>query len=254
MDAPSTHAIPGGSKAVYDTRRDRLLIWGETAYFNVWALSLSKHPQWTVIATPGPAPVLRRNYTMVYDEKRDRLVLHAGQFLPNFPNDPYWTWALPLSGKPQWQGLEPTSDGYIILDDGHSAIYDPVRDRMIVFGGRYYYNMFDETWALQFGTPAPSNATVAGVTKGLRPAYPNPFNPTVTIPFELAREGMVTLAIYDVAGRRVRTLVDEWTPRGSHAATWDGTSNSGERVASGVYFYRLQAPGISATRKLVMMK
>ncbi|HKW13408.1 MAG TPA: kelch repeat-containing protein, partial [Candidatus Krumholzibacteria bacterium] len=240
IDATANEPISGGSVAVYDKKRERLLIWGETQNLVVWSLSLSGHPQWTKITTPGPAPTVRRNYTLVYDKKRDRLVLHAGALPPNYSDD-HWTWALSLSGTPQWHGLDSTFDGYVVLEDGHSAIYDPEHDRMIVFGGEYFYNMLDETWALQFGTPAASTTTVAGVTHALQPAYPNPFNPRVTIPFELANDGPVTLSVYDVSGRLVKKLVDEWTARGAHLVTWEGTNQNGEHVASGVYFYRLTA-------------
>jgi hypothetical protein len=256
IDVSASGTINGGSVAVYDKKRDRLLIWGGAAYGEgnnqeVWALSLSGQPRWTQIVPAGPYPKGRNGYSLVYDDKRDRLILHAGHTLEW---DDYWTWELPLSGTPQWKGLDSTFDGYIILDDGHSAIYDPVRDRMIVFGGRYFYNSFDETWALQFGMPAASSATVAGVTMGLQPAYPNPFNPRVTIPFQLAHDGPVTLSIYDVSGRLVKTLADGWTSRGAHSVMWEGVGGSGERVASGVYFYRLTVGSRVETRKMVLLK
>ncbi|MFQ5599308.1 MAG: FlgD immunoglobulin-like domain containing protein, partial [Candidatus Krumholzibacteriia bacterium] len=83
---------------------------------------------------------------------------------------------------------------------------------------------------------------------------PNPFNPTTEIRFDLARDGRVALRIYDVAGRRVRTLVDGQMPPGFHASAWDGLDEAGRRVSSGVYFYRLEAGDVTATRKLVVMK
>jgi hypothetical protein len=84
---------------------------------------------------------------------------------------------------------------------------------------------------------------------------PNPFNPVTTIHFDLAREGHVSLHIYDVAGRLVRTLVDESLTAGfDHRATWNGLDDAGTHVASGVYFYRLVAADRTATRKMVVMK
>jgi predicted outer membrane repeat protein len=88
----------------------------------------------------------------------------------------------------------------------------------------------------------------------LQQNYPNPFNPTTTIAFETARSGIVTLRVYDGAGKLVRTLVDGHRPRGQGSETWDGRNNFGNRVASGVYFYQLRAPGYRQTRKMVFLK
>jgi hypothetical protein len=84
--------------------------------------------------------------------------------------------------------------------------------------------------------------------------HPNPFNPLTMIRFSLARPGHASLVIYDVTGRRVRTLVDGSRDAGAHAVTWDGTNDRGAHVASGVYFYRLYAAGFERTRKMVLLR
>jgi flagellar hook assembly protein FlgD len=84
---------------------------------------------------------------------------------------------------------------------------------------------------------------------------PNPFNATTKIAYDIpAGGGRVTLRIYDVAGRLVRTLADGVETPGRKTAIWDGKSNRGQRVASGVYFYRMTAPGFEKTSRMVMMK
>lgn len=83
---------------------------------------------------------------------------------------------------------------------------------------------------------------------------PNPFNPSTVIRFDLAEECETTLRIYDLAGRLVRNLVTEKLPAGRRSVIWDGSDNRGNRVASGVYFYQLQAGDVRATRKLVVVK
>jgi beta-glucanase (GH16 family) len=89
----------------------------------------------------------------------------------------------------------------------------------------------------------------------LHPCYPNPFNPVTTISFDLRERVPVTLSIYDVTGRRVKTLMDaEAVDAGRHEQVWDGRDESGKIVATGVYFYRLDAGGYSKTRKMVMTK
>jgi hypothetical protein len=84
---------------------------------------------------------------------------------------------------------------------------------------------------------------------------PNPFNPSTSIHFAVGREGArVSLAIYDVAGRRVATLYDGRATAGDHSVRWDGRDGSGRRVASGVYFSRLSVDGWTASRKMVLLK
>jgi len=89
--------------------------------------------------------------------------------------------------------------------------------------------------------------------------YPNPFNPETWIPYQLAMSGDVTVRIYDVNGRWVRTLTLGHQPAGiyqnrSRAAHWDGRNALGEPVASGVYFYTLSAGEFTATRKMLIRK
>ncbi len=89
----------------------------------------------------------------------------------------------------------------------------------------------------------------------LRGNYPNPFNPTTSIAYDLPRSAHVTLTVHDLAGRVVRTLLDETiADPGRHAVVWDGRDHDGHRVASGVYFYRLEAEGETLTRKMIMVK
>ena len=89
--------------------------------------------------------------------------------------------------------------------------------------------------------------------------YPNPFNPETWIPYQLAKSADVTLTIYATDGKVVRTLILGHQSAGtyqskSRAAYWDGRNQTGEPVASGVYFYTLTAEGFTATRKLLIRK
>jgi hypothetical protein len=92
----------------------------------------------------------------------------------------------------------------------------------------------------------------AGVV--LHQNVPNPFNPSTSIGFTLRDAGDVTLAVFDAAGRRVVTLLDGPAEAGTSRIEWNGVDGKGERVSSGVYFYRLSAGGRMFTRKLVMLK
>ncbi len=91
-------------------------------------------------------------------------------------------------------------------------------------------------------------------TTMLAPAYPNPFNPYTTIPFELAEPGRVRLAIYDIRGALVQVLVNGLRRAGAHAVRWKGTNSAGIASPTGVYLVRLDAGGLSTTRKVVLVK
>ncbi len=85
--------------------------------------------------------------------------------------------------------------------------------------------------------------------------YPNPFNPETTIPYELSSDAIVSLTIYNIAGQVVRRLVDgEALAAGQYQAVWDGRSESGAGVASGMYFYLLHAGDYVAKRKMVLLR
>jgi hypothetical protein len=92
------------------------------------------------------------------------------------------------------------------------------------------------------------------VVVGLGRAHPNPFNPTVQIPYGVANPSDVRIDIFDVNGRLVRTLVDDRKERGNHVVVWDGTTNSGSPTASAVYFVRMRAERLTQTQKIVLLK
>ncbi|RKZ08847.1 hypothetical protein DRQ05_00760 [bacterium] len=83
---------------------------------------------------------------------------------------------------------------------------------------------------------------------------PNPFNPSTTIRFNMKAKGHVSLKVYNVAGRLVKTLADGVFNAGSHSVDWDGTNNSGARVASGIYFYKMETRGFKRTKKMVLLR
>jgi hypothetical protein len=84
--------------------------------------------------------------------------------------------------------------------------------------------------------------------------YPNPFNPSTTIGFELTEAARVVVRIYDVSGRLVKTLADDTFSSGPHEVQWGGYDNSGASVASGIYFIRLDSGTYTITQKAVMLK
>lgn len=135
----------------------------------------------------------------------------------------------------------------IASDEADGAIvawYDSRGDSWDIYAQRVDANGF----LVLTGAAAPR------VPAELRQNYPNPFNPVTTIVFELSVSGNVSLRIYDTAGRLVRELVNERRSAGRHEEAWDGRDSSGRVVASGIYFYRLDAGSFARTRKMVLLR
>jgi hypothetical protein len=109
-------------------------------------------------------------------------------------------------------------------------------------------------WPIYPSAADDSSTALTIVETVLRQNAPNPFNGGTSIAFDLASGGSVDLAVFDIAGRLVKTLAHRDLPRGRHVVRWDGRSTSGHRVASGVYFYRLDVGHFSSTRKLLVVR
>ncbi len=84
--------------------------------------------------------------------------------------------------------------------------------------------------------------------------YPNPFNPSTTFEFALPELSKVNIGIYNVLGQLVKTLADAEYAAGRYSVDWDGTSDNGSPVATGIYFYRMNANDFQATKKLMLLK
>jgi hypothetical protein len=108
-------------------------------------------------------------------------------------------------------------------------------------------------FALKIGSPGVSEIADGGFAR-LRQNYPNPFNPSTTIEFEVQISQNIRITIYDVTGRFVVKLLDEEVPAGIGRVGWDGRSDLGEVVGSGVYFVRLETAEATATRKLMLVR
>jgi hypothetical protein len=88
----------------------------------------------------------------------------------------------------------------------------------------------------------------------LRQNFPNPFNPSTTIGFDLPAASDIQVVVYDLLGKKVRSLMAGKLEAGHHEYIWDGKNDKGDPLPSGVYFYRLQGEGFSSTRKMLLLK
>jgi len=139
-----------------------------------------------------------------------------------------------------------------------SAYHGPVLLRFHFASDEQYgyegWYIDDVNVVTQVPTDAGQNGTPRVSANRLDPTYPNPFNPATVVSFELAERGRVDISIFDIAGRRVRTLVDDVRDAGHHSILWNGMGDRGTPLASGVYFCRLRTGAYSATERLVLVR
>jgi len=84
--------------------------------------------------------------------------------------------------------------------------------------------------------------------------YPNPFNPETTISYNVKNNEHVSIAIYNIKGQKIKTLVNEQQETGQHSVVWNGKDDDNRRVASGIYLYRMKSGTYSSTKKMILMK
>ena len=127
----------------------------------------------------------------------------------------------------------------LVATDGIDTVKVTGDDR-VLFVNRYdYLSIAAEGIPLEFA---------------LHENYPNPFNPTTTLRFDLPEISDITLTIYNMLGQKVRTFDYQNTSAGYHSVTWDATNNFGQQVGAGVYLYQLQTKNFVKTRKMVLLK
>jgi hypothetical protein len=143
------------ASAIYDPIGDRMLLYGgnNSGVYNtdVWALDLTDPPAWSLVSTSGPVPPPRAGHSAVYDPIGQRMIVFGG----GGPSQSYSDlWALSLDATPTWTQIVPTGHVPPVLQ-WHSAVWDPLRDRMVVFGGYRSSSPRDEVWEFDF-RPAPT--------------------------------------------------------------------------------------------------
>ncbi len=155
----------------------------------------------------------------------------------------------------------------LLVDDGLSQPTDRSSTyRQGVMGPGWYnfidpnsgftrgYNLLLRATLLYTVTGVERLETVIPTSYSLSQNFPNPFNPSTKIEYQVPVSEQVVLKIYDMLGREVRTLVDELQQPGTYRTEWDGRDNSGREVVSGVYFYQLKTRGYLKTNKMMLVR
>ncbi len=168
-----------GHTIIHDPLRDRFIFFGgyDGAYRNdTWVLTLDPTPTWTQLTPGGTIPPGLYWHSAILDPVRDRMIVFAGQ-RPGVIYETNDVYALSLSGGPVWTKLAPTGS-LPTARAGHLALYDPERDRMVVFGGRRYGGFLNDVWTMSLGAnPAWSQLSPSGPLPGVREGSPGIYDP-----------------------------------------------------------------------------
>ncbi|MCU7496742.1 MAG: T9SS type A sorting domain-containing protein [Ignavibacteria bacterium] len=122
-----------------------------------------------------------------------------------------------------------------------------------IFAATHGRGMFSAAWNLTTDVASDEKPKLPGSFE-LDQNYPNPFNPSTTIKYRLAKASNVRVMVYDVTGKQVAELVDDFKQAGEYEVSWMGQDNSGRQVASGVYLYTIQAGTFTKSMKMILMK
>ena len=157
-------------------------------------------------------------------------------------------------------------NGELIPGAGSSAVAHTYSytDKRLTNGITYWYKLEDVDLSGKGTMHGPISAIPQAPVKPepvpvpkiykLAQSYPNPFNPTTTIRYQLPEECHVVLNVYNILGQLVKTLVDESKPAGWYSVHWDGKDSSGKPVASGIYLYQIQAKDFIQIKKMTLIR
>ena len=245
--------------SVYDPVADAMIVYGggDPPATQTFRLLLSGLGLWMPVVTTGTPPA-RFGHAMVYDSNRQRAVVFGGEASGVLNNGLY---ALDLSVSPSpWTELMPDCAPEFcekpVARSRHAAVFDPAFDRLIVVAGSGSQLageawLWNDTWALSFGTVVAADAapTAAFVLAAPRP---NPTRSGVRFDLTTPRAADAEIALYDAAGRLVRSVFRGPLEAGAHGFHWDGKGASGQTAAAGLYFLRARVGSDSQVRKVVV--
>ncbi len=150
----------------------------------------------------------------------------------------------------EYDGTNQPVFGYDTDNNGRAWDYDPTAGGWAAWNETYFMRAMVSTAtgiATELGGGIPT-------TYALQQNYPNPFNPETMIKYQIPQASHVRLEIYNLLGQKVRTLVNDYQNASYYTVRWDGLSSTGNKVASGVYIYRITAGTFTATHKMLLLK
>jgi hypothetical protein len=238
-----TGRLAGAS--IYDPLRQRFVVFGGTvgATVDVFALDLSGTPEWSVLSVAGTPPIAGYGMTTIYDPKRDRMIMFGGSTSDYYYGVHDKVWALTFGDTPTWTDITPEVAGPCARRSLVS-IYDPVRDRMVIFGGwdnlsNNQSSFLGDVWALSLeGTPQWTQLHPSGDAAPVGRDVPG-------AAYDSKRDRLVIFAGFDGVNFRNDTWFLDWGHAGDAAVlapnanvqagvahiTWDVTAATADHAA-----------------------
>lgn len=206
----------------------------------------------------------------------------GGDFGVSISSDGCQTWRTVLNGRRVWNFLFHNEDVFVASDSGlwfsddGGQSFENITDHAISHNIDMYSVAITSDSVIRIGT---SNGLYQGGYRGdywekvdftaldtddekspgpgffaLGQNFPNPFNPSTTIPVNLERSGFITIRVYDILGRKLKTIVSRHLRQGEYLFQWDGADDQGCQAPAGVYFYRLDNGQTGYTRTMILLK
>jgi len=251
----------------------------EIDYFYNYTIPMALGPKALLAPFWDDLEVINNDSIRVYtkhDEDNGRFIIEWSRALNGFDEVTEETFAIHLYD----QDAMPTESGDGVIEFHYLEVADIDADKNYATVGieahnknegiQYVFNNgyapgaapLENERAIRFTTEAPNLYVAPLGTEDenlptgfqLLPAYPNPFNPTTTIRYQLPIASDVKMTVYDILGREVDVLFHEYKNTGTHAVQWSGTNSFGQRVASGTYFVVLNAGNFQQVQKVLLIK
>ncbi len=233
-----------------------------------WRSRVANSSNWTSIAS-GTAPALL--YPNTYTVTDASLPVKLSSFNANLlGNNIFLSWQTEsetdnlgfvlerAEGNGAWQPIASYKTHPALKGKGNASTTTTYsfRDNTVATGTEYRYRLGDVNTAgvVTMHSPIAVTTTVLPQSTAMLNAYPNPFNPETTINYQLHMDSQVSITVYDLLGRTVKTLIDEQQVAGSYHAIWNGTDEAGAKAASGAYLVRMQTQEITQTQKVLLLK
>lgn len=261
--------VPGGQSLplmVADGTNGAIIAWSDARAANpgIYArrITFDGLAQWDSVGTAiCTAAGGQSNVIMVDDASQGALITWVDQRNSGTTGFDVYAQRVTYAGAPLW-----TPNGVAVCSATANQIHpaltgDGVGGALVGWEDYRQGTNISYTYAMRIAPQGGSYATGVseesprpGLALYLHQNHPNPFNPRTKIGFDLTRGGFIRLSVYEVSGRLVSRLVEQQMGPGRHEVVWDGMDRSGRATASGVYVYRLEGPGVSRARRMVLLR
>ena len=162
--------------------------------------------------------------------------------IANFSNFTRTVYDVPFLSAGTWYNII-DDNSTLVTDDGNYGVYTIPANTSHVYTNNIYMLNTD-----------PEEQNIISQKFRISKLYPNPFNPTVNLNFVLYQNEVMEISVFNIQGKKVRSLYSDWMNRGTHNIIWDGKEDAGQSVPSGLYFISFKTSSYTETRKISLVR